>query len=506
MAATREGFDADLVIVGAGPVGATLALLAAQAGLSVILADRAPAIHPLPRAAHVDHEVMRVFQAVGAAPAILATSRSTAEYDFLTASGALLMRVGGGDRIGPGGWPAANMIHQPSLEAALRDRFASTPTLRLALEWTLEDLTLGEGVRAVFATPDGPRALNARHLVGCDGARSRVREVMGVDLDDLDFDEPWLVVDALVHDAARLPDRNLQICDPARPTTCVVMGAGRHRWEFMLRPGESPERMMDDAVIADLLAPWKVDGAISIERKAVYRFHALVARTWRRGPVFLAGDAAHQTPPFAGQGLCTGVRDAANLAWKLAAVHHGLAADGLLDTYQVEREPQTRAVIDVALNMGRLVCVTDPAAAAARDAAMLAARAADAGGPADRPTAPIAQGVVLAGAPLAGAYFPQPIIERDGTAARLDDALGPGAWLLRRDGPAPRVPRSVADHPLSDPVVSPFAPALDALLARAGAPAVLVRPDRYIFGAGEAADLAARWAEALGGPQGHYVS
>ena len=184
-------------------------------------------------------------------------------------------------------------------------------------------------------------------------------------LDDLQFDEPWLVIDTIVHDAARLPDANLQICDPARPTTCVLMGNGRHRWEFMIRPDENPQDLLDDKVIERLLAPWNLRGSVTLERKAVYRFNARVARTWRKGGLLLAGDAAHQMPPFAGQGI---VLRSARRRQPGVEARCGAArrAGTLLDDYQREREPNVRAIIDMSIMMGRTVCMTDPEAAAQR--------------------------------------------------------------------------------------------------------------------------------------------
>jgi 3-(3-hydroxy-phenyl)propionate hydroxylase len=272
---------------------------------------------------------------------------------------------------------------------------------------------------------------------------------------------------------------NIQICDPARPTTCVLMGEGRHRWEFMILPGEDPDVVSSDAFIAELLKPWDVEGAVTLERKAVYTFRARIAEQWRKGRVMLAGDAAHQTPPFAGQGMGSGLRDAANLAWKLAAVTRDGASDSLLDSYQPEREPNLRATIEMAVMMGRTVCITDPAAAAMRDQQMLAARAAGHApdGPVEYP--PISEGVILAGSPGAGRYFPQACAGE----AKLDDALGAGHWLITRAA-------------LSESRLAPFCDAIAAWLDRHDAEAVLVRPDRYVFGTGAADDLARAWERA----------
>lgn len=471
-------FDCDVLIAGGGPTGVTLAILLARRGVRVIVAEKAAEIYPLPRAAHIDHEGMRILQEAGVAPAVMATSRRAARYDFLNARGRVLLRFEGADRIGPGGWPAANMIHQPSVEAALRRALAQTPGATLHSGWALDSFAQEDGgITALLATPTGPRALRARWLVGADGARSPVREACGIAFDDLAFEEPWLVVDVLVDDAARLPQDNLQICDPARPTTCVLMGEGRHRWEFMIKPGETAEEVSDDGFIARLLEPWNVTGAVRIERKAVYTFRARIARHWRKGPVLLAGDAAHQTPPFAGQGLCSGLRDAANLAWKLAAVVHGEATPDLLDSYQPERAPHVRATIDMAVMMGRMVCTTSRWRALARDVKFAIGRALGKlpEGPPGYP--PISTGAILTGSPGAGAYFPQPVAA-DG--ARLDEVLGIGAWTISR-----------AD--LATPALAPFAAPLRAWLDRHDAPAVLVRPDRHVFGTGEPAALQAAW-------------
>lgn len=212
----------DVLIVGAGPTGVTLGLLLARQGVRTIVIDKEVDIYPLPRAAHIDHEIVRIFQELGLADEVMATSRAVARYDFLNADGEVLLRFDGADRTGPGGWPASNMIHQPSLEAALRGAIAQTPALTLLTGRRFGSFAEeAEGVYAKVQTPDGHERIQARYLVGADGARSPVREAAGIGWDDLNFDEPWLVIDAIVQDATRLPAINLQICNPARPTTCV---------------------------------------------------------------------------------------------------------------------------------------------------------------------------------------------------------------------------------------------------------------------------------------------
>ena len=473
------GFDCDVLIAGGGPTGVTLAILLARRGVSVIVAEKEAAIYPLPRAAHIDHEGMRILQEAGVADAVMKTARRASRYDFLNAKGDVLLRFEGAEQIGPGGWPAANMIHQPSVEAELHKALAEQPSAELHHNWELtafEDD--GDGISAQVATPEGQRTIRCRYLVGADGARSPVRKAAGIEFDDLNFEEPWLVVDVLVDDYSRLPTANLQICNPERPTTCVLMGEGRHRWEFMIKPGETAEQVSDDAFIEKLLEPWDVQGAVRLERKAVYTFRARIAAQWRKGRVLLAGDAAHQTPPFAGQGMCSGLRDAANLAWKLAAVIHGGADHALLDSYQPEREPNLRATIAMAIMMGKTVCITSRLGAWLRDMKFKLARAL--GKLPDGPPAypPISAGLILKGSPAAGSYFPQAIAP-DGT--RLDDVLGPGHWLIERDD-------------LAGELLQPFSRELGQWLDRHGAPAVLVRPDRYVFATGPSSKLTSAWA------------
>ncbi|MGB5077392.1 MAG: bifunctional 3-(3-hydroxy-phenyl)propionate/3-hydroxycinnamic acid hydroxylase [Sphingorhabdus sp.] len=471
-------FDCDVLIAGGGPTGVTLAILLARRGVDVIIAEKEADIYPLPRAAHLDHESMRILQEAGVANEVMATSRHVSHYDFVNAKGEILLRFEGSDQIGPGGWPGANMIHQPSVETSLRRSLANLPNASLNVRWEVTSFKEdGDGVSARLATPDGERLIRARYLIGADGARSPVREASGITVEDLNFNEPWLVVDVLVDDYSKLPTENLQICNPERPTTCVLMGEGRHRWEFMLKPGETAEQVSEDDFVEQLLAPWKVTGAVRVERKAVYTFRARVAQQWRKGRILLAGDAAHQTPPFAGQGMCSGLRDAANLAWKLAEVVHSKSPDAILDSYQPEREPNLRAMIQMAIMMGQTVCITDPEMAAARDRQMLAARAAGHSPDGNLEYPPISVGAILVGSPAAGSYFPQPVTA-DGS--RIDEVLGLGHWLIARQD-------------LAMEQLAPFAELLGNWFDKFGAEAVLVRPDRYVFGTGKMSDLLQAW-------------
>ena len=487
-------FDCDVLVVGLGPVGAALSALLARRGVSVIAIERDTVVYPLPRAVHFDHEIMRLLQQLGVADEVGRHATANPGYEFRTADGQLLLSFAP-EMETASGWASGYMFHQPSLERALRDILATDPHAQMRIGCQLESLDQDDhGVTAKVVGRDGAAEIRARYLVGCDGASSPVRQAIGAGLSDYGFDEPWLVVDVTVQPGARTPGVNLQLCDPERPTTCVLSGPGRHRWEFMLLPGETSEDVLQDSFIERLLAPWDC-GPLEIERRAVYRFHGLVAERWRVGRVLLAGDAAHQTPPFAGQGMCSGLRDAANLAWKLEAVLQGHADEALLDTYQSEREPHARALIELAIGMGRVVCTLDRDAAAARDREMLERQAS--GAPALPPLriAPFTDGCILAGSPGAGELFPQPTRGQGARRLRMDDVLGDGPWLIT-SRPATRA-IGIASHDLDDPALAPFLPGLIRWFSAHEAEAVLVRPDRYVFGTGEPAALAAAWTASL---------
>jgi len=478
----------DVLVVGLGPIGDVLTGLLQVHGLKVIAIDKEPDIYPLPRAAVFDEEIMRIFQMIGASEPILPLCRVPPGYEFRTAKGEVLLGFDVRQGNGPMGWAQTYALHQPGVERVLRDRLTA-----LGADMRLSTALLGfaedaDGVTARVEEPDGAYDIRANYLVGCDGASSRVREIIGTGMFDYGFEEPWLVIDAVVKNGEDLPQIALQICDPVQPTTFLRMSGERYRWEFMLKPGDDPERFAGDENLERLLAPWNVLDRIEIERRAIYRFHGLVAKDWRRGRILLAGDAAHQMPPFAGQGMCSGVRDSANLAWKLAAVVQGEAGDPLLDTYQIEREPHVRVIIETSIAFGRTVCVLDPAAAAARDAGMIAARASG-----ERPAMiayPPLRGGCFLDDGAAGSLFIQPIVDGE----RLDERLGAGAWLISRSATSVTTPglTFILIESL-DGFATPLSEWLDAQEAEA----VLVRPDRHVFGVGVTPDLIMHWRAKL---------
>jgi len=478
--------DADVLIIGLGPVGAVLAGLLKRQNISVIVVDRDTAPYALPRAATFDDEAMRVFQSLGLAESFERICRVPARLEFVTAGGEVLMDFPVQDAPTVSGWRKNYLLHQPNVERALRRRLNELGVdIRLGtrFESAVQDFS---GVTTRLRGPDGAATLRTKFLVGCDGASSPVRAAIGAALHNYDFEEPWLVVDVLCETPDLLPNRVMQICDPRRPSTYLRMTGHRYRWEFMMLDGETEQQMTDPAFIKSLLASWVDAAQLTIERAVVYRFHALVAQNWRRQNILIAGDAAHQMPPFAGQGMCAGIRDAQNLAWKLAAVIFGTASADLLDSYQAEREPHIHHIIETVIAMGNISCRRDPQAVAARDAGMLASRAAGAQ-PVSMDWPDLHDGCFTA-TPGAGSLFPQTFAGGTG----MDDAFGAGWWLIGDDLPQPSSP-SITAIPLDSPQAQNFTPVLHAWLAKHEAQAVLVRPDRFVFGTGAPAWLLAQF-------------
>lgn len=470
MAAPDELYD--VAIIGYGPVGATLGHLLGLSGVKTMILDREEAPYPLPRAVHFDDEVMRVFQAIGLAEQIEAVCRKNIGMQFIDKAGKLLLDWPRPQEIGRHGWYASYRFHQPDLENILR---AAMP-----MRSSVAVLT---GCNVTEVTVDGPECslkydqistgkegrIRAKYVVGCDGARSLTRQTMGSETQDYAFHERWLVVDVLLNrPKPELGDWTIQYCNPDRPATFVRGPQNRRRWEISLKDDEPSETMTNPSEIWRLLANWLAPDEAEIERAAVYTFHALVAKSWRQGRLMLAGDAAHQTPPFMGQGMCAGIRDVSNLAWKLALVVQGKSDALLLDSYQSERRPNAETYITTAVRLGGLINT------AGTRAALEAAFPTPDGSARMQSIAP-PLGPGLGQGPFAGQLFGQPVLA-DGQ--RMDRATGYRPALV--------VDQSLAqDLTLPDGlalVSSRNAPDVQAELDRLAVKAVLVRPDGYIQG------------------------
>jgi 3-(3-hydroxy-phenyl)propionate hydroxylase len=503
-----------VVVIGGGPSGMTLANLLGFAGIDVVLIERNPGTSDLPRAVSFDDESLRTFQGCGLEKEAYDLIMPGTGTKYYGADGKVLAY-----QRGPAhprfGHPVKNPFSQPQFERMLHrgmERFANVEA-RFSTE--LIDLQIDEERMAHLTISDaeGNRTqLTSSIVVGCDGGRSTVRELLGVNMIGTSLADPWLVIDALEdqHDERYA----MHHCDPQRPYVIVPGRDGRCRYEFRLLPNEDPEQFTDLTSISRLLAPFRTIAPNQIERCTVYTFHALVAERWRDGPVILAGDAAHMMPPFAGQGLNSGVRDAHNLAWKIAAVIRGDAHQDLLDTYELERRPHAEATVALSVRLGQVMMSRHRTLAGVRDAALRAGMCV----PAFRryvtegrfkPAPHYRSGALLSTdgiSAVVGRPLPQPLVLlANGEQRRLDDVLGSGFALVRLDPPAdaptlpvwgepwnalaPRVvnlllgdraPRGSAEGEI---VVADIDGSLTSLLGPLRGQLLLIRPDRFVAAA-----------------------
>lgn len=507
MSAPRAGYD--IAVVGCGPVGAFAATMFGKAGLRTIVIEKLPEPYPLPRAVHIDHEMMRLFQAIGLADHLLPLMREAHGHIHIGADGGVIRYLGSAGLPKRFGWANDYFFYQPELEAELRRAAARFPDVKMRTGVELVAIDNSDaGAQLTIAAQDGARSqIAARYVVACDGASSFVRKSLGIKLNDMQFDEPWLVVDAELETPMKFPafsgvpgeadlhNLSVMLCDPRRPAT-LVPGRGKHRrWEFMLLPGENEQTMMQPEQVAALLQPYLAGVPHRLIRAATYRFHGLLAERWQAGRVFLAGDAAHQTPPFFGQGMCHGFRDVANLSWKFERVlKHGADA-ALLDSYQPEREPHVRAVVEAAIGAGRYICERDPEKARKRDENLREQMGKPAPKSASDLIPPLTAGVIdsdkRAGV---GARFVQPFVERGGQRQLLDDATGGGFVLLAPDALLAELPgdarqawakiggKSFAIGGGGDDAIADSDGGLAAWFTQHDAAAVILRPDFYVYG------------------------
>ena len=488
----------DVAIVGYGPTGQTLAILLAQRGWRVTVLERWPTAYPMPRATHFDHAVGRIFQAAGVGDEVRSISDACHSFAWRNRAGETLLEFGLMPQSRISGWPASNMFHQPELERVL-DRRARSLAVSVSRGFEVFDIEPGDGCVHVRARDASGRVrdVEARYAVGCDGANSFVRRWMRTPVEDLGLAYDWLTVDLVTRSPRSWEPGNSMICDPRRPTAVSSGGPGRRRFEFMRLPRETLESLDDSSAAWQLLAPWGLSESDTIlERHSVYRSHARWAESWRKGRVLLAGDAAHGMPPFVGEGFGSDLRDAATLAWKLDLVLALRSPEELLDTYAQERLPHVRSLIDVSIQLGRMICMTDPREAAARDAQLI--ELARAGERTVIPTPPaLGPGTTLAGDPNAGQLFPQGRVRlgsrgqsREGL---FDDVVGRGWVLLGADGDPARAlgPEQrafftslggVGAHIGSGASLTDLDGRYERFFERGGARVALVRPDFHVFG------------------------
>ncbi len=538
-------FDADVAIVGGGPVGALIANLLGTYGLRAVVIERSPQILDYPRAVGMDDEALRVLQAAGLAQEVLKDTISNVPMRMFTATGRCFADILPTTR--EFGWYRRNIFSQPLAERALRQGLARFPHVQMRLGTEVTGFSQDPaGVTLAVRHTDPtsadappPQQLRVRYLVGADGGRSTVRElVLKMPFDGATHARKWVVIEC-DNDPLDAPFTALH-CVPARPYVTLRLPYGLRRWEFILFPGEDDEQMLRPEKVRELLRGHVPDpAALNILRARVYTHHSRVARRFREGRVLLAGDAAHLSPPWIGQGLNAGIRDAGNLAWKLAAVVRGHLGPQLLDTYHAERHGHAKAMIDLADQVGAIFALRNRPLAWLRDRLLLGmqhlppvrdyvlqmrfkpmprygsgAMVSTSGTPSGAPALPALGRMLL-----------QPEVELpDGRAVMLDDACGEGFALLgwqcdplaqlpaaqrarwqalgtralmvvrARSGAAPGQPITAG---AATTVVQDLENVLSVWFQRSGAMLLLLRPDRYVAALGNPRDFAAQCDDLL---------
>lgn len=489
--------DVPVVIVGAGPTGVTAATLLGQYGVHCLVLDRWSGVYSQPRAVHLDDEVYRILGRLGVADAFAVISRPSEGLRLLDPDHRVLVEFRRSEDGGSHGYPQANMFDQPELEQLLRDNLKHQPTVTLRgdVEVTGVVQVGPDRVRVDYTdrSTGEHESVLAGYVLGCDGANSVVRAAIGGRMEDLKFQQRWLVIDVASDAELGQWEGVHQVCDPARAATYMRIGATRYRWEFRLLPGETAADFGSLTAVQPLISPWAgglASAELELVRVAEYTFRAQLADRWRDGNVFILGDAAHLTPPFIGQGMGAGLRDADNLAWKLAGVIGGDLDPAVLDSYQVERRLHVRGVIRLAKLVG--VAMTQggrPGNAVRRLLAPrlhqvpgMRARVLDSATPALRRSDLVIRRAV--GPSLAGRLCPNALLP-DGR--RFDD-VGTGFAVVAVAAPTPTQRAALDARGTAVVVANPGTP-LRAWLDHGRAGAAVVRPDRTVFSAGR--DLAA---------------
>ena len=490
------------VVIGAGPTGASAAIMLGQRGIETFVLERWPDVYPLPRAVHFDDEVFRIFAGMDLEGEVRAISRPAPGMRLTDARHRVLADLRRERRVHC--FPQANMFDQPELERVLRKALGKYESV---------EFRGGVEVYAIEQISGGPAPVRVRYrdtssgtehevwtdaVLGCDGANSITRAVVGATMEDFDFEQQWLVVDVTTPEPLDVYDGVQQVCDADRAATFMPITPGRYRWEFRLKTGERPEDFTHERVL-ELTRPWLADvdlDKVTFLRQACYTFRGVVADKWRNERVFLLGDAAHQTPPFIGQGMCAGLRDAANLSWKLALVLDDKAADQILATYETERRPYARRVVQLAIFVGAAMTGGSPRLNGTRNTAIRTITRIL--GSEDKlvetlwPTFTKGPLVHNGGRrkKRTGDVFAQPIIG----GRRLDDLVGPG-WAIVYRG-ADRIKafddqlrRYYEDLGTSIVRVSDADIEAHRLLDQQHANAVLLRPDRIVAAAAQTPDL-----------------
>ena len=349
----------DVTIVGLGPAGGTLANLLAMHGFSILILDREKSFYPLPRAVHFDDEIMRVFQTIGITKEFLKHTIINKGTKFVNSKDKVILDWPRPKKITDNGWYPSYRFHQPDLEKKLRKKLKNYKKVSIEQNSEVKKIINSKNqVDIIYANISSHKEyiVRSKYLVGCDGANSITRKQMKTTMDNLGFTQRWAVVDLILKKKKNnLPDRTIQYSNPKQPATYCRNVGKRRRWEFAIKKNHSDKKVLSERYIWNFLKPWLKKSEAIIERKTIYTFESAIARKWRKGRVFIAGDAAHLMPPFMGQGMCAGIRDASNLAWKIANCLRNKFNETLLNTYQSERSLNVKEYIETTMRMGEFV-------------------------------------------------------------------------------------------------------------------------------------------------------
>jgi 2-polyprenyl-6-methoxyphenol hydroxylase-like FAD-dependent oxidoreductase len=486
----------DVVQIGYGPVGQVNALQLGQLGHDVAVVERHPTLFGNARAGHIDHEIMRILQSLGCADELESASVCPEMYEWRTADGKTLMQFPWLEGIS--GWRAAYLFYQPDLETALDNAVRKHPNVHVSQAWeatAVEQLPdhVAVTLRRRNAEPgtSNERVLRGKYLIACDGGRSFVRQALDLRMRDLGYRHGWLVLDFLTKRKVSLDFENGQICDPRRPTSLFEMGKRHRRFSFGAMPGETEQMLLQPEKAWELVKPYITRDDAELTRQIFYVFEAQVLDQTRRDRIFFVGDSAHVMPPFLGQGMGSGMRDAKNLAWKLDLVLRGICGDAVLDTYSVERQPHSERYAELSMELARILCMTDPDEARQRDEAILSRTM-----PPLKPFPWIFNGLLQANAPpplasVVGRLGPQGTVRVGQKRGRADDVVGSGWQLISRGDLLPSC--NIRSRRLLEALsvrLLPFGPhgaedtagVYTKYLQEHELQAIVVRPDFYVFG------------------------
>jgi 3-(3-hydroxy-phenyl)propionate hydroxylase len=482
-----------VVIVGAGPTGITAATLLADYGISCLVLDRWESVYSQPRAVHLDDEINRLVARLGVADEFAAISRPALGLRLLDHDLRVLAQFHRDPAESVHGFPQANMFDQPELETLLRTNLKRRSAVELRGNAEVTDVTQHHPGRVRLTYTDrvtgDEHVVDAAYVLGCDGANSIVRTSIDAAMEDLKFEQRWLVADVVTDAELNQWDGVHQVCNPVRAATFMRVGPTRYRWEFRLLADETVDDFDTLDALRSLIAPWVNDipnDELELVRVTEYTFRAQIADRWRDRNVFLLGDAAHLTPPFIGQGMGAGLRDAMNLTWKLAGVLTGGLSTNVLDTYEQERKPHARTMISLALGMGWAMTAGGQFGNALRRTIAprlhlipgLRKKIVNGTTPALHRSAFVIKG--RAPRQLAGTLCPNPILA-DGK--RLDTVFGNGFALVTTTRPLAFQCALLEEHGAVVHIAAPGSE-LARWLRRGNATAAIIRPDRTVMCAG----------------------